>query len=71
LPDAVHMTTIYAMIIITTVVLVCVQIPAYVAFGVTLVLGFIFLQWYTSPGVQKMKALVSKTNAPIFSLVRI
>lgn len=69
LPDSVHLTMIYALITLTTVVLVCVEIPYYIIVASLLIFGFALMQWYATPAVKTVKSFVQKTNAPIFSHV--
>lgn len=69
LPDAVHMTTIYVMILLTTVIIVCVVAWYYVFVVMALFGSFIFIQWYSTTGVQFIKGLFGLTNAPIFTHV--
>eukprot|EP01122_Echinamoeba_exundans_P011726 TRINITY_DN4766_c0_g1_i1.p1 TRINITY_DN4766_c0_g1~~TRINITY_DN4766_c0_g1_i1.p1 ORF type:complete len:1175 (+),score=383.98 TRINITY_DN4766_c0_g1_i1:538-4062(+) len=69
LPDSVHITMIYALITLTTVVLVCIEIPYYIIVASLLIIGFALMQWYATPAVKTVKSYVQKTNSPIFSHV--
>jgi ATP-binding cassette, subfamily C (CFTR/MRP), member 1 len=69
LPDSVHITMIYALITLTTVILVCIEIPYYIIVASLLIIGFALMQWYATPAVKTVKSFVQKTNSPIFSHV--
>lgn len=68
LPDQIHVTTIYFMILLTTVVLICIKIPYYTAALFLLVIFFILIFFIYMPATQKLKTELSSTNASLFSL---
>lgn len=69
LPDSVHITMVYAMITLTTVVLVCIEIPYYIIVACLLIIAFLAMQWYATPAIRTVKGFIQNTNAPIFSHV--
>ena len=48
MPTALHMGLIYTMILLTSLVLVCIQIPWYTIVAVGLLVSFFIIQWYSS-----------------------
>jgi ATP-binding cassette subfamily C (CFTR/MRP) protein 1 len=69
LPDVIHMTLIYASILLTTVVLVCVVLPYYSIVVGALLVAVILLQRYYISTFKLLKAWTNSTTSPIFSQV--
>eukprot|EP01119_Soliformovum_irregulare_P000193 TRINITY_DN1013_c0_g1_i2.p1 TRINITY_DN1013_c0_g1~~TRINITY_DN1013_c0_g1_i2.p1 ORF type:complete len:1143 (+),score=404.47 TRINITY_DN1013_c0_g1_i2:123-3551(+) len=67
LPDIIHMTVIYIMILITTIVLVCVVIPLYAIVSGVLLITFLVIFYFYIFGARLLKAAVGETNSNIFS----
>ena len=67
LPDSVHMTTIYTMILMTTLILVCTVLPWYSFVAFALILSFVGIQYYYLKSARFLKMLAGQTNSPIFA----
>lgn len=67
LPDIVHITIIYLMILLTTMILVCVVLPYYTIVAAALLGSLIALQWYFIKCSRKLKTIAASTNSPIFA----
>ncbi len=67
LPDSVHLALVFAMVIITTVVLVCIVLPWYTIIAACLLGCLVFLQFYSYRAASFLRKLSASTNSPIFA----
>jgi ABC-type multidrug transport system fused ATPase/permease subunit len=67
LPDVIHMTMIYLMILLTTVIIVCISLPYYTIVIAVLAISFIIMYLLYAPAAAKLKEESGVTNASIFA----
>jgi len=67
LPDVIHMTMIYLMILITTVVIVCVSLPYYTIIIAVLLVSFVIMYLMYTPAAARLKDDGGVKNSHIFA----
>jgi ABC-type multidrug transport system fused ATPase/permease subunit len=67
LPDVIHMTLIYLMILLTTVIIVCISLPYYTIVIAALAISFFIMYLLYAPAAAKLKSDSGTTNAKVFA----
>jgi ATP-binding cassette subfamily C (CFTR/MRP) protein 1 len=67
LPDSIHNTLIYLMILLVSVIVVCVTIPYYTVVLVLLFVSFILFYGLYAAAAQYLKGHIGRTNSAIFA----
>lgn len=67
LPDTMHLTFIYGLILTTTVVLVCAVLPLYTIVGACLLIFTLLMVRYYVTAAMKLRLMVNTSTSPVFS----